>query len=306
MITYETLSKTPHAFRNLCGYSVVEFDALCRDWRAADQKARTSSRYTREDKKPRQRAVGGGRKYALDAPTRLLMTLVWLRVYPTWEVVGYLFSIHERTTRREVADVLEVLKKLARFPLEQRRRRKQGHSLAEVIAQVPAVEVLIDSHEQRIRRPTGWTKQKPYYSGKKKAHTLKCQAVVSTSGRVQAISRSVPGSTSDPALLQKSGVLGKLRLDEGVGVDRGYVGIAKEHPPASCYVPHKKPPGGELTQDERQYNRLLASVRIKVEHFFGRLTRFGAMAQVWRHRRRRHSGVVRVATYLVDRQLAAA
>jgi hypothetical protein len=306
MITYENLSKTPSAFRSLCGYSVAEFDALCRDWSASEQKARIASRYTREDRKPRRRAVGGGRKYALDASTRLLMSLVWLKVYPTWEVLGYLFGIHERTARREVADVLEVLKKLARFPLEQRRPRKQGHNLAEVVEQFPAVEVLIDSHEQRIRRPTGWTKQKPYYSGKKKAHTLKCQASVSTRGRVQAISRSVPGSTSDPALLRKSGVLGKLRPDEGVGVDKGYVGIDKEHPASACYVPHKKPPGGKLTQEEKEYNRLLASVRIKVEHFFGRLTRFGALAQVWRHRRRRHSSVVRVAAYLVDRQLAAA
>jgi hypothetical protein len=169
-----------------------------------------------------------------------------------------------------------------------------------------AVEVLIDSHEQRIRRPRGWTKQKPYYSGKKKLHTLKCQAVVSTCGRAHAISRSVPGSTSDPELLRKSGVLGKLRPDEGVGVVKGYGRSDKEHPPASCYVPHKKPPGGELTEEEKEYNRLLASVRTKVEHFFSRLTRFGAMAQVWRHRRRRDSGVLRVAAYLVDRQLAAA
>jgi hypothetical protein len=306
MITYENLAKTPHAFRSLCGYSVAEFDALCRDWMAADQKARTTSRVTREGRKPRQRAVGAGRKYALDAPTRLVMTLVWLKVYPTWEVLGFLFGIHERTARREVRDVLEVVKKLARFPLEQRRPRKQGHNLAEVIEQFPAVEILIDSHEQRIRRPTGWTKQKPYYSGKKKAHTLKCQAAVSLTGRVQAISRSVPGSTSDPALLRTSGVLRKLKPGEGVGVDKGYVGIDKDHPPSACYVPYKKPPGGELTSAQKRYNRLLSRVRIKVEHFFGRLTRFGAMAQVWRHRRKQHTGVFRVAAYLVDRQLAAA
>jgi hypothetical protein len=102
----------------------------------------------------RERAVGGGRKYALDVPTRLLMTLLWLKVYPTREVLGYLFGIDERTARRDVRDVLEVLQDLAVFPLERRRARKQGHSLAEVIENFPAVEVLIDSQEQRIRRPT--------------------------------------------------------------------------------------------------------------------------------------------------------
>ncbi len=74
-------------------------------------------------------------------------------------------------------------------------------------------------------------------------------------------------------------------------MDKGYVGIEKEHPPASCYVPYKKPPGGELTEAQKEYNRLLASVRVKVEHVFGRITRFRALAQVWRHRRERHTGV---------------
>jgi hypothetical protein len=183
MITYENLRKTPPAFRRLCGYSVAEFDVLCRDWTAADQKIRASSRHTREGKAPRRRAVGGERKYALDAPTRPAMTLVWLKVFPIWEVLGYLVGDHERTARREVRDVLEVLKTLARSPLERRRTRARGPSLAEVVERFPAVEVLIDSHEQRIRRPTGWSKQKPYYSGKKKAHTLKCQATVSLTRR---------------------------------------------------------------------------------------------------------------------------
>jgi len=98
---------------------------------------------------------------------------------------------------------------------------------------------------------------------------------------VQAVSESVPGSTSDLALLERSGVVERLGPDEAVGVDKAYVGAEARFPGTTFYVPVKKPPGGERTPEETRYNRTLASVRIVVEHFFARLSRFGALAQVW-------------------------
>jgi hypothetical protein len=46
------------------------------------------------------------------------------------------------------------------------------------MAAFPHVRVIIDGKEQRTNRPTGSEAQKPYYSGKKKTHTLKNQPVV--------------------------------------------------------------------------------------------------------------------------------
>lgn len=91
-----------------------------------------------------------------------------------------------------------------------------------------------------------------------------------------------------------------------MGADKAYVGAEARFPGTTFYVPVKKPPRGERTPEETRYNRTLASVRIVVEHFFARLSRFGALAQVWRHRRADHSGVFRVAAWLADRQIAAA
>lgn len=306
MITYRSLSRTPAAFKSLTGLSVAEFDALCREWIHADAVARANAPLTREDPHPRQRAPGAGRKWVLDAPTRLLAALVWLKLYPTWEVLGFLFGVEESATRRSTQDVLARLESMAVFPLERRPRRTPGKSLSKLIEDCPVVEVIIDSHEQRTRRPKGWERQKPFYSGKKKAHTLKTQAAVSLEGRVQAVSESVPGSTSDLALLERSGVVERLGPDEAVGADKAYVGADARFPGTTFYVPVKKPPGGERTPEETRYNRTLASVRIVVEHFFARLSRFGALAQVWRHRRADHSGVFRVAAWLADRQIASA
>lgn len=57
--------------------------------------------------------------------------------------------------------------------------------------------------ERRVRRPQGRSGKRPFYSGKEKAHTRKNQAAVDLAGRVQAVSESVPGSTSDLALLER-------------------------------------------------------------------------------------------------------
>ena len=306
MITYRDLSRKPVSFKSLTGLSVAEFDALCREWIHADARARDTSPLTRTRQTPRQRRAGAGRKWVLDAPTRLLMALVWLKVYPTWEVLAYLFGLDERSARRSTRDVLQVLECVATFPLEQRKRGQHGRALNEVLEAHPVLEVLIDSREQRIRRPTGAEKQRPFYSGKKKAHTLKMQAAVSVEGRVQAVSESVPGTTSDLELLDRSGVVEQLEADEAAGLDKGYVGVEKRHSTRTFYVPNKKPPKGELSEVQKSYNRSLSSVRIAVEHLFGRMSYFGALSQVFRHRRERHGTVVRVVAWLVDRQIARA
>lgn len=303
MITYRNLRKKPVSFKSLTGLSVAEFDALCREWVHADAVARASERLTRTTRKPRQRKKGGGRKWALDAPTRLVMTLTWLKVYPTWEVLAYLFGVDERSARRSTKDMMSVLETVATFPLEKREKGKHGKSLERVLEEFPVVEVLIDSREQRIRRPTGSAEQRPYYSGKKKAHTMKMQAAVSLDGRVQAVSVSVPGSTSDISLLEKSEVIEQLRGDEAAALDKAYVGAEKRYPSHTFYIPHKKPCGGELTVWEASYNRSVSEIRIGVEHFFGRMSYFGAVREVFRHRRYRHPGVVRVVASLVDRKI---
>lgn len=34
----------------------------------------------------------------------------------------------------------------------------------------------------------------------------------------------------------------------------------------TCFTPHKKPKGGELTPDQKAFNQQLASLRIRIEH----------------------------------------
>lgn len=306
MLNYEELCRHPAAFPSLTGMTRPEFDDLLGRFTQAEADLRANSDTTRKDNKPRQRKAGAGRRYGRDACDRLLMALMWLRVYPTYEVLGFFFGLHKRNAQLNVLSALEVLDSLSDFPSGRPGPdRKKARSAAEVMAAFPCVRVIIDAKEQRVNRPQGQERQKPYYSGKKKAHTVKTQVVVDARGRVEAVSESVPGSTHDLTLLVNSGVLGVLGEGEGAMADKGYVGADKHHPGVPLVLPFKKPRGGELSEQQKAFNREVARHRIVVEHTMAQLNRFTVLRQVYRARRReRHGGVVRVVAKLVNRRLA--
>jgi len=180
-----------------------------------------------------------------------------------------------------------------------RGRRK---NLSTLLKDTPDVAVLIDTFEQPVQRPR--RRQKRFYSGKKKRHTLKSQvAVDEENGRIVDVAPSVPGPTADLQLLRGSRLF--LRLPQGVGGigDLAYVGIAELHPEGLGVTPRRKPRGRKRSLGDRRYNRALARRRIRVEHGIGRLRRFQALSQTDRHFRRGHTARVRAVAGLVNRML---
>lgn len=67
--------------------------------------------------------------------------------------------------------------------------------------------------------------------------------------------------------------------------DKGYQGLAKLHI-HSC-TPVKKPKKVKLDAEQRQYNQMLASLRIVAEHTNRRLKIWRILAERYRNRRRR-------------------
>jgi hypothetical protein len=306
MLSYDALCRHPDAFPNLTGLTRVEFDTLSQHFEAAERDARRSATATRRDRRPRQNVPGAGHPYDNDARARLLMALLWLRVYPTYAVLGFFFDLHKRNAQLNVRAALEVLDGLDTFPFDRPGcDRSKLRSVAEVMAAFPQVRVIIDAKEQRVNRPRGVETQRPYYSGKKKAHTLKTQVVVDPCGRIETVSDSVPGGANhDLTLLRASGVLERLDAGEGAMMDKGYVGVKTSHPAVPIVIPFKAGRGHPLTGEQKAFNRVVARHRIVVEHTMAQLNRFTVLRQVFRGRERpRHSGVVRVVARLVNRRL---
>lgn len=67
--------------------------------------------------------------------------------------------------------------------------------------------------------------------------------------------------------------------------DSGYQGLQKLH--AKSRTPQKKPRKSELTEEQKQSNRELASRRVVVEHVIRSLKIFRILAERYRNRRKR-------------------
>lgn len=291
------LRKHRVVFEHLTGLTVAAFDALADDVVPAIEAAHRKGL----ERPNRQRALGGGDNFDLCTADQVLLAVIWLRQYPTDEVLGFLFGVSDSTASRARNRCVPALAKAGRDtmrvpdPGAQRRQR-----LPALLKDTPGLAVVIDSFEQRTQRPK--RSQRAYYSGKKKAHTLKSQvAVDEESGRTVHVSESVPGRWADIKLLKRSRLL--ERLPEGVGGlgDLGYTGIRDLHPSSAC--PRRKPRGKERPPEDRKYNRAFSRRRIVVEHGIGRLRRFRALAHVNRHHRHGHASRVRAVAGLLNRML---
>jgi hypothetical protein len=289
----------PGVFRHLTGLTVPAFDAL-----AADVAPRVEAAHRRAlDRPGRERAIGAGGAFGLTTADQVLLTVIWLRQYPTQEVLGFLFGVSDATARRAVRRCLPVReqagKDTMRMPDPGPGRRKK---LPAVRAGTPGLAVVIDTFEPRTHRPK--RRQRAYYSGKKKAHTLKSQVGVDEeSGRVVDVSDSVPGPWADIKLLKRSRLLRRLPAGVGGLGDLGYVGIADLHPGGLGACPRRKPRGKDRPPEDRRYNRAFSRRRIVVEHTIGRLRRYRAVSAVNRHGRKGHAARVRAIAGLVNRML---
>lgn len=293
----DNLRKHPVVFVHLTGLTVAVFDALAAQVVPAVEAAHKK----KLDRPDRQRAIGGGDHFDLTTVDQLLLTVIWLRQYPTNEVLGFLFGVSDSTASRVRTRCVPALERAGedtmRMPDPGAARRKR---LPALLADTPGLAVVIDSFEQRTQRPK--RRQRAYYSGEKKAHTLKSQvAVDEESGRFVDVSDSVPGRWADITLLKRSRLM--KRLPSGVGGlgDLGYAGIRELHASGAC--PRRKPRGKPRPPGDVAYNRAFSRRRIVVEHALARLRRFRAVTDVNRHRRKGHGARVRAIAGLVNRML---
>jgi hypothetical protein len=301
------LRAKPAVFRALTGMSWEEFDALAQDVVPAVA-AEAAAAPDRRRARKRRRAAGGGHPFALSFRAQLLLVVIWLRVYPTSPVLGFLFGISHPTVLRTIARVLPILEQAGRdtmrLPGHGERGRRSRRSLNDLLVAIPDLTIIVDSFEQRVQRPRDQEEADRHYSGKKKQHTLKSQvAIDGETGKVVDVSDSVCGPMSDLKLLEASGLLDRVAPDVGVLGDLAYVGMAPLHPAGLGFTPRRKPREKPRPPEDIVYNTAFAAERITVEHTIGRLRRYQALTQLDRHHRQAHAARVRAVAGLVNRQL---
>lgn len=296
-------------FLAVTGLKLPEFAALLEDviplYAGAEQQRHAKMHSLAHLPVPRKRAEGAGHPFSLPIRDQLLLCLVWLRIYPTHEVLGFLFGVSDSTVSRLVHRFMPLLAQAGTQQMQEvDPGRKHRRSLEQVLAQVPQLTALVDSFEQRVQRPTDPMEQRGHYSGKKKAHTLKTQVVVQPdTGLFMDVGESVRGPTNDHTLVRESGLRGRLPSCTVLGGDLGYVGQVKEPGDMEVVTPRRKPRDKERPAEDVAYNKAFAKVRVKVEHSIGRARRYQALNQQDRHHRELVTERGQAVAGLVNRQI---
>jgi hypothetical protein len=82
----------------------------------------------------------------LELRDHVLLTVIWLRLYPIHEVLGYLFGVSDSTVSRLIERVLPLLEQSGRdglrLPDPGKKRRRQ---LPDLLKDMPELSVIVDS-----------------------------------------------------------------------------------------------------------------------------------------------------------------
>ncbi len=307
MLNYDILSKKPLIFKSSTGLEVPEFDAFytkIQDSHAAYEQRRLY----REDRK---RKIGAGHPFKLPLKDRLVMLLMYYRLYVTSTLLGFLFDLGQTNVLKDIRMLEPLVAEV--LPLPKKLHQKAGRlgTLDEVEAFFPGFKAFLDATEQEIPRPRAKGKRRTHYSGKRKRHTVKTQITVNADGLIVHKTPHARGSRHDYSLFKWR----HPRLPDGVrlGVDLGYDGIQGDYPMFNALVPYKRRSPGrgkrgvkakELTCEQKAFNRSLSRERVVVEHTISRLKKFRIMAHKFRNRLRQYDVMTDIACGLVNLRIA--
>ena len=104
-----------------------------------------------------------------------------------------------------------------------------------------------------------------------------------TTGQIICVHQS-RGATHDLELFRRS----KVRLHRFILFvgDKGYQGILDLH--KYSLTPYKKPKGGKLTPEQKEFNSCLSKFRVFIEHINRRIKRFKMFQGRYRNKQRKH------------------
>jgi hypothetical protein len=230
----------------------------------------------------RQRAPGGGRKATLGRiEEKLLYILLYCKCYPTFDLLSVLFNFERSCAHEWVHRLLPVLE--STLGEKQVLPVRKLSSLEEFRERFPEVkEVIIDGTERPVQRPQDPERQKEHYSGKKKRHTRKHIPGSTRKKRVILLTKARAGTVHDKRQLAEAEIGEHIPDEVRLEGDLGFQGLQNEF--VNVHLPHKKPKGQELTEQQQQENREFSGQRVACEHAHAGIKRYTSVSAVYRNR----------------------
>ena len=277
MISCSYLKCHPELWQYVIGIKYSQFEFLLPKFSRALRQSELSWL-----KQPRLKQPGQGRKPTLRSDfDKLFFVLFYYKIYPTFRFAQILFGLDKRNCQIWVRRLEIVLKQTVDYQLALP-KRKVSHfrHWFEVCPQLK--EFIVDCSERLIQRPNK-TNQEFYYSGKKKHHTVKNQILVNPRNKkILAVSDTMEGKRHDKQVFASDLLFLKFPPgSKGLG-DSAYQGV--HHPFFKILTPTKKPPGQELTEMDKNNNKSISQIRVRVEHPLAYLKHFNILSQKFRSR----------------------
>lgn len=303
MLDYEKLSRKPSIFKSFTSLEVSEFDAFY----AKIEETYPAYEEKRLYREGRKRKVGAGHPFKLRLKDRLLMLLMYYRLYVTSTLLAFLFDLGQTNVLKNIRMLEPLVSEVLPLPKKVHQKARRLRTLDEIKELFPGFKAFLDATEQEIPRPKNKRKRKTHYSGKKKRHTVKTQITVNKAGLIVHKTRHARGSKHDYALFKWCHP--SLPDDVRVGFDRGYVGVQNDYPDLNSEVPFKKRSPGrgkrgvkakELTNEQKRFNQKLSKERVVVEHTISRLKKFRVMAHKFRNRLKHYDTMTNIVCGLTN------
>jgi len=209
----------------------------------------------------------------------LFFLLFFLKNPVVFDTLGFIFGMDGSNSQRIVAKLMPVLERtlsdanlipIRNFKdLEQFKQHMESNT-----------EIIIDATEMCIQRPADNQKQKDFYSGKKKRHTVKSLVITDATKFILYMGDIVFGKVHDFSMLQNEfKPETPWFITHRVRIDLGFQGFEKIYKTLETFIPVKKKrvkkgEKSELTPEQKEQNKQYGKERILVEHSIGGAKRY--------------------------------
>lgn len=283
-------------FKSFTGLSLPQFDDIYKI---------IESKYTKHEikrltyKRNRERDIGAGRHFKLVVKDRVIMVLVYYRLYITYTLMEFLFGLHQSNVCRDIEKIEGLIEWCLPIPQKLYNVTKRLKSLEEVEQYFPGFIAFVDCSEQQIPRPKNKKRKRIYYSGKKKTHTVKNLYTANQNGLIiYKTKHRQTGRKHDYNVYKKNHP--ELPKDVVNMFDLGFLGVKDDYPEQKSSLPFKKEKDCELPVQQKEYNREHSRRRIAIEHVICRIKKYRIMNDIFRNRLKKYDKASDIVSGLVN------
>lgn len=296
LLSYDRLSKKPSLFKSFTGLSVQQFDDVYREIESKYQKYEIKRL---SYKRNRERAVGAGRRFKLVVKDRVVMVLVYYRLYITYTLTEFLFDLNQSNVCRDIPKIEGLIRCCLPIPQKLYNVAKRLKTKEELEQYFPGFMAFVDCTEQPIPRPKNRLRRRLYYSGKRKKHTVKNLYAANQKGLIVYKSKHKQiGKKHDYNIYKDNHP--ELPKDVERMYDLGFFGVEKDYPEQKSSLPFKKEKDCELTVQQKEYNKEHSKRRIAIEHVICRVKKYRIMNDIFRNRLRKYDRISDIVSGLIN------